>query len=887
MPLGAGVRLGPYEITSPLGAGGMGEVYRARDTRLDRTVAIKVLPAHLAASPERRQRFEREARAISALTHPHICVLHDVGRHDGIDFLVMEYLEGETLADRLKKGALPLEQVLRCGVEIAGALDKAHRHGIVHRDLKPGNVMLTKSGAKLLDFGLAKLRAPETSAGSELSALPTGDKPLTAEGSIVGTFQYMAPEQVEGKEPDARSDIFAFGAMLHEMATGQRAFKGTSQASLIAAILASEPPPISRLQPLTPPALDRVVATCLAKDPDERWQSAHDLLKELTWIRDGGPTPTAPAARGMKRERIAWTAAVLVAALAGLVVSRWRDATREPPRVIQSALLPPPKTNFARGTFFDGPPVLSPDGRRIVFVLRSEDGRTRLWVRALEDAAAQPLVGTEGATYPFWSADSRSLGFFADTKLKRTESSGGPPQILCDAPAGRGGAWNREGVIVFAGPAGTGLFRVSASGGTPVPATHLDAASHETSHRWPFFLPGGRHFVYTVLRAGGSQPEPDGIFLGTLDSNERRQLVAGRSNGAYAPPGYLLFVREGTLLAQPFDATRGEITGDAVPVADPVQTFPPVAIAAFSVSETGLLAYQPGTAGEASQAVWINRAGRQSETGMAAGPIGSLRLSHDGRRVAFQVEDRQGRGDIWIHDLARRVSSRFTFDPANDFDPVWSPDDTRIVFSSNRTGGGDLYQKATSGGGAEELLFASDYRKSATDWSHDGRIVLFSEFGATTRQDIWSLSLPDRKAQVVLQTEFFETASVFSPDGRWIAYSSDESGRQEVYVRPFPDPGAKSRISRDGGTFARWRGDGKEIFFSTGDGKIMAVDGKTGVAFEAGDPKPLFTTRLRRSLAREYEVTPDGQRFLVTVAPSDEIAAPITLVQNWSAALKR
>ena len=783
----------------------MGEVYRARDTRLDRTVAIKVLPTHLAASPARRQRFEREAKAISSLSHPHICVLHDVGRHDGIDFLVMEYLEGETLADRLKKGALPLEQVLRHGVEIADALDKAHRQGIVHRDLKPGNVMLTKSGAKLLDFGLAKLRAPDApvSAASELSALPTGDKPLTAEGSLLGTFQYMAPEQLEGKEPDARADIFAFGAVLHEMATGERAFKGKSQASLIAAILAAEPMPISRLQPLTPPALDRVVATCLAKDPDERWQSAHDLVSELKWIRDGGSTPTAPAARGMKRERIAWTAAVLVAALAGLVVSRWRDATREPPRVIQSALLPPPKTNFARGTFFDGPPVLSPDGRRIVFVLRSEDGRTRLWVRALEDAVAQPLVGTEGATYPFWSADSRSLGFFADTRLKRTESSGGPPQVLCDAPAGRGGAWNREGVIVFAGPAGTGLFRVSASGGAPVPATHLDAASHETSHRWPFFLPGGRHFVYTVLRAGGSQPEPDGIFLGTLGSNERRQLVVGRSNGAYAPPGYLLFVREGTLLAQPFDATRGEITGNAVPVADPVQTFPPVAIAAFSVSETGLLAYQPGTAGEASQAVWIDRAGRQSETGMAAGPVGSLRLSHDGRRVAFQVEDRQGRGDIWIHDLARRVSSRFTFDPANDFDPVWSPDDTSIVFSSNRTGGGDLYRKATSGGGAEELLFASDYRKSATDWSRDGRIILFSEFGSTTRQDIWSLSLPDRKAQVVLQTEFFESAATLSPDGRWIAYFSDESGRQEVYVRPFPGPGAKSRISREGGTCAR------------------------------------------------------------------------------------
>jgi len=346
-------------------------------------------------------------------------------------------------------------------------------------------------------------------------------------------------------------------------------------------------------------------------------------------------------------------------------------------------------------------------------------------------------------------------------------------------------------------------------------------------------------------------------------------------------------VRDGTLLAQPFDGTRMEMTGDAVAVADPVQMFPPVAIASFSVSETGLLTYQPGTAGEVSEAVWVDRAGRQSETGIAAGAVGSLRLSHDGRRVAFQVEDRQGRGDLWIHDLARRVSSRFTFDPANDFDPVWSPDDTRIVFSSNRTGAGDLYQKVTSGGGAEEALFASGYRKSATDWSPDGRIILFNEFGATTRQDLWSLSLPDRKAEIVLQTPFFESAGALSPDGRWLAYHSDESARQEVYVRPFSGPGGKWRISRWGGTFPRWRGDGKEVFYASGDGKIMAVDVTPGAAFTAGEPRTLFATRLRRSLTREYDVTPDGQRFLVAVTPSEDNLPPITLVQNWQGLLKR
>jgi eukaryotic-like serine/threonine-protein kinase len=868
----------------------MGEVYRARDTRLERTVALKVLPAHFASSPERRQRFEREARAIASLNHPHICVLHDVGQQDGVDFLVMEYLEGETLADRLKKGALPIDQVLRYAIEIAEALDRAHRHGIVHRDLKPGNVMLTKSGAKLLDFGLAKLRAPETpvSAASQLSALATGDKPLTAEGSLVGTFQYMAPEQLEGKEPDARADIFAFGTLVHEMATGQRAFKGKSQASLIAAILASEPTPISRLQPLTPPALDRVVATCLAKDPDERWQSAHDLARELKWIQDGGAAPSvAPvAARSRRGERVAWAGAVLVAAMAGLAVSRWRDATHEPLRVIQSTLLPPP--NVALN--LESSPVLSPDGRRIAFMARGEDGRHRVWVRALEAVGAQPLAGTEGANDPFWSADSRSLGFFADGKLKRIDAAGGPPQVVCDASTGRGGAWSREGVIVFAGQLGTGLLRVSASGGVPAPATRLDATSHETSHRWPFFLPGGRHFLYTVLRAGGG-PEKDAVFVGTLDSDERRQLVAARSNAVYAPPGHLLFVREVTLMAQPFDAVRREVTGDAVPVADPVCIFPIVALAAFSASETGLLAYQACTARGSSQAVWFDRAGRQSETGIAAGQIGSLRLSHDGRRVAFRLDDRQGRGDIWIHDLARRVSSRFTFDPAHEFNPVWSPDDTRIVFSSYRTGSGDLYQKATAGGDAE-LLYGSNNFKAAFDWSRDGRILIFGEFGSTTRQDLWALSLPERKATPVLQTEFFENAGVLSPDGRWLAYHSDESGRPEVYVQPFPGVGSKWRISREGGFYPLWRGDDKEMFFTTDDGKVMAVDVTSGATFAAGDPKPLFTARFKHSSARalvsrDYDVTSDGQRFLVAVAPVDEVVPPITLVQNWQAALKR
>jgi eukaryotic-like serine/threonine-protein kinase len=888
MTLASGTRLGPYEISSPLGAGGMGEVYRARDTRLERTVAIKILPAH-AATEERRQRFEREARAISALSHPHICVLHDVGRENGIDFLVMEYLEGESLAERVKRGALPLDQVVRFGIEIAHALHQAHRHGIVHRDLKPGNVMLTKSGAKLLDFGLAKLRAPEVplSAASELSALPTGEKPLTAEGSLVGTFQYMAPEQLEGKEPDVRTDIFAFGALLYEMVTGQRAFKGKSQASLIAAILAAEPTPISRLRPLTPPALDRVVATCLAKDPDERWQSAHDVLTELKWIREAGSEAAlaSTAARG-RWERVAWVGAVIAAGIVGVFAFRGRDVKQEAPRLIRSTILPPPKTTLSLSDSISIP-VLSPDGRQIAFVARGDDAKDRLWVRRLDVLDARPLAGTEGVIYPFWSADSRSLGFFAGAKLKKIDASGGPPEVLCDAPAGRGGTWSRDGVIVFSGQPGLGLSQIPAGGGTPTAATHLDASRQETSHRWPSFLPDGRHFLYTVLVAVTPKPT-DGIHLAALGSDQTQRVVDARSNAAYAEPGYMIFARDGALIAQRFDAGSGRLSGETVSLAEQVQTFPVVAAAAFSVSETGVLAYQAGTPDERAQILWSDRTGTQSETGIPAGSINSPRLSHDGRRILFRVEDRQGRGDIWIYDLARRVSTRFTFDPANDFAPIWSPDDTRVVFSSNRISGGDLFVKASSGAGDEERLFASPDRKTVTQWPSDGRL-LFGVFAAgMTSIDMWSLSLPDGKATPLLQTEFTEGGGQLSPDGQWLAYHSNESGRMEVYVQPFPGPGAKWRVSRDGGQFARWRGDGKELFFVAGDRALMAADVVGGQTFAAGGPRPLFPIHPRaRTLDYPYDVTADGRRFLVSVTSGEEAALPITLVVDWPSGLKR
>ncbi|MGH9363953.1 MAG: protein kinase domain-containing protein, partial [Thermoanaerobaculia bacterium] len=543
MTLSAGFRLGPYEVLAPLGAGGMGEVYKAKDTRLERTVAIKVLPAHLSSSEEMRQRFEREARAISQLSHPHICALYDVGSHEGTEYLVMEYLEGETLATRLAKGSLPLDQTLSCGIQIADALDKAHRQGIVHRDLKPGNVMLTKSGVKLLDFGLAKLRQAESEpVASRLSALGTEGTPLTAEGTLLGTLQYMAPEQLEAKEADARTDIFAFGATLYEMATGRKAFSGTSQASLISAIMTAEPALISTIQPMTPPALDRMVKTCLAKDPDERWQNAHDLMRELRWIAELGSQAGVPGpvvARRKSRERFSWglTAVTLLVALAAVAAAvRYAHRAAMLARPMRSSMVLPEKSALRAA-------AISPDGTRVVFVARDSSGRNLLWIRPLDSLAVQPLPGTENPSFPFWSPDSRFIGFFADGKLKKIDASGGPPQTLCDAPVNRGGTWNREGVILFAPVSDGPIYRVSASGGLPTPVTRLDPSRGETSHRWPFFLPDGQHFLYLVASFGGPK-EKTGIYVGSLDSKEEKFLLPANSSVAYAPPGYLLFFRE-------------------------------------------------------------------------------------------------------------------------------------------------------------------------------------------------------------------------------------------------------------------------------------------------------------------------------------------------------
>jgi serine/threonine protein kinase/Tol biopolymer transport system component len=887
--LAAGSRLGPYEILAPLGAGGMGEVYKARDTRLDRTVAVKVLPARLSENPAFRQRFEREAKAISQLSHPHICTVHDVGNEAGVEYLVMEFLEGGTLADRIKKGPLPLDQVLRYGIEISDALEKAHRQGIVHRDLKPGNVMLTKAGTKLVDFGLAKLDLPAPgSLVSSLSVLPTQvEMGLTAQGTILGTFDSMAPEQLEGGEADGRTDIFALGLLLYEMATGKKAFTGKSPTSLMAAILHKQPDPISSVQPMTPPALDRVVQTCLAKNPDDRFQTAHDVRLQLQWIVEGGSSVGLPApvgARRRSREKLAWAlvpVAALAAAAATVLVIRLRS---EPPRVIQSSVLPPEKSSFA---FEFGPMALSPDGRRVAFVATSS-GINRLWVQPLSGMSAQPLAGTEGASNPFWSPDSRFLGYFANRKLNKIEASGGPPQTLADASLGRGGSWNREGVILFVPNSREVVHRVSASGGEPSPVTKLDAGASEVSHRWPVFLPDGRRFLYLAQNSQGAG-EKNGIYAASLDGGERKLLFNANTNVAYTSPGHLLFYRERTLLARPFDPKSLRFTAEAFPVAKDVQHFATFAQAVFAASDQGLLAYQTGVSGGQTQLTWLDRAGKPAGTVGAPGHLATPRMSNDGRRVAVRILDSQAVGDIWIYDLEGDTRTRFTFDPSDDFGPLWSHDDSRVVFSSARKSPGDIYQRDSAGTAKEEPLLSSNAFEMALDWSPDGRVLLLQvdDPRSPTQMDLWTYSAADGKAKPFLQSASNEILGRFSPDGRWIAYVSNESGKEEVYVVPFPGPGGKWQISTAGGRAPLWTRGGREIVYQAPGDEIMAVEVRTTPTFQAGIPKALFKTHLRPPPGGQFDVSPDGERFLVNLRPGEEVSDPVTLVQNWTAERQR
>jgi eukaryotic-like serine/threonine-protein kinase len=899
MALTPGTKLGPYEIQSPLGAGGMGEVYRARDTRLDRTVAIKILPAHLSSNPEAKQRFEREARAISSLNHPNICTLYDVGHQDGIDYLVMEFLEGETLADRLMRGPLSLEQVLKYGVEICEGLEKAHRGGVTHRDLKPANVMLTKTGAKLMDFGLAKACSQSGVASSLTPTSPVASRPLTQEGMVVGTFQYMSPEQIEGKEADTRSDVFAIGAVLYEMATGKRAFTGKTQASIVAAILASEPQPISVVQPMSPPALDRVVKVCLAKDPDERFQSVHDLKVQLKWVAEGGSQAgvAAPVAgQGKNRERILWGALTLLfAGCVGLAAIHFGAAKSER-QVIHAYIPPPEKSTFAFLADHTGPVMISPDGTRLVFAALGPDGKQMLWLRPLEAATSQPLPGTVDAAYPFWSPDSRFIGFFAEGKLKTVGVTGGPAQVLCDAPDGRGGTWNREGSIIFPpnflGP----LYRVSAAGGTPVQVTELDP-SQENSHRWPQFLPDGRHFLFFVrVRQGAAS----GTYVGSLDSKEKKLLFRHPTNVVYAAPGYLFFVRENTLMAQAFDYKHLSLSGDVAPIAQGVLVNAGYSRSVFSVSDNGVLAYG-GTprAVEPSRLLWLDRTGKQigavGDPGMYANP----RLSPDGTKLAVAVADAsRAATDIWINDLLHGGKTRLTFDASLNYLPIWSPDGGQVVFSSNRKGFPQLWRKAANGEGSDELLLASGTTDIPDDWSPDGRFLLFEPNPSVA--ELWLLPMSgERKPAVFLSGEggTLPGEGTFSHDGKWLAFTEYSGGNREVYITSFPGKSGKWQVSVGGGYCPRWRGDGRELFFLGADNTtVMAVDlDLNGSVPRSGIPAPLFPVHLvllpylnrLGSVWDPFEVTADGKRFLVNSPDQPQASEPINVVVNWDAELKK
>jgi Tol biopolymer transport system component len=882
MTLSAGTRLGPYEILSPIGAGGMGEVYKARDTRLERDVAIKVLPSHLSASEEMRQRFEREAKAISQLSHAHICALYDVNREGETEYLVMEHLEGETLADRLSKGPLPLEQTLRYGMEMADALDKAHRQGIVHRDLKPGNVMITKSGVKLLDFGLAKAVAPAAQSGA--TSLPTmagTAQNLTEAGTILGTFQYMAPEQLEGKEADARSDIFAFGALLYEMATARKAFSGTSQASLIGSILRDDPTTISEIAPMMPPAFNRVVKTCLAKDPEDRFQTAHDVKLQLQWIAEGGSLAGVPApvvARRKNREKLAWAVAavaVLAAALATL-------------GYVRRAPVPPLTARFDIAAPEDliaiDMPRVSPDGRTIAFNATDASGKTRIWVRPLNALSARALEGTDGTTRPFWSPDSRFLGFFAEGKLKKVDVTGGPPQKVCDAPSGADGSWSSEGVILFDGITGDPIQRVSATGGTSVVEVKPDASRKETQVAWPEFLPDGHHFIYM---ANGQKPEDNMYRLGSLGSKESKPVAPAQTLITYAPPGYLLFVRDKTLVAQRFDLKSLKTVGEPAPVAEKIGT-DAVGLARFSVSRNGVLAYRSGDSG--NRLLWLDRSGKELETASGTAENGNPALSRQGDRLAFQVADpRSGKLDVWVRDLVRGVSSRFTFSAGSNFCPLWSPDGSRIVFTSETEGSSSLVEKPASGQGEEKILLKSDEgRVIASDWSRDGKYIAYSLRGKGGWDILVLPTSGDGKPIPVLRTPFNELWPSFSPDGRFIVYQSNESGRAEVYVQTFPNATGKWQVSTAGGFDASWRADGKEIFYRAPDQKLMAVDVQAGDTFQAGIPRPLFPARVPAGAARNrYVAAGDGQRFLFVAPLGRESMTPTTVVLNWFAELGR
>jgi serine/threonine protein kinase len=881
MTLAAGTRLGPYEIVSELGAGGMGEVYRARDTRLERMVAVKVLPPLLSSSEQMRQRFEREARTISALSHPHICALYDVGREGETEYLVMELLEGETLSERVAKRPLPLEQTLRYGIEIADALDKAHRHGIVHRDLKPGNIMLTKSGVKLLDFGLAKAFAPAAPVES-LTSAPTVARDVTREGTILGTLSYMAPEQLEGKETDSRTDIFALGAVLYEMATGRKAFSGASQASLISAILATEPPPLSSVHPMTPPAFDRLIRTCLAKDPAERWQSAHDVGLQLRAIQESAPLPVPRegVSRLARRAWVPWLFTAIAVALAATSLLRPRKPARSVSQAIRFAVPPPANGAFSywlEASFL----AISPDGSQLAYVASDSQGNKRVSLRPLSAMEARPIPATEGASSPFFSPDGRSIAFFVPGKLKRVELSGGAAVSICDIPpaGGMSGTWSRSGEILYAGVHMKAIYRVSAAGGTPAEAIRLDPARGEARIVWPSFLPDGKRFLYLLRHLDGH-----GDLILAEPGKKPRLVMAMQSTVQYADPGYLVFAREGSLLAQRFDPQSGQVTGEPFSVAEHVRCFLSTGSASFAASQAGTIAYQSQE--DVLRLTWLDRAGRELGTVGTPGLYKHISLSADGRRLLFdRARKETGILEIWSLDHERGTETPIASAADTVSMPLWLPGG-KVAYSAVRGSPPQLIRRDLATGKEEELVPRGGLQQ-AQDVSPDGRVLLYTVRGQRDFYDIWAYPLAGGgKSAPLLEAPFHKSEVRFSPDGRYLTMITTESGHPEVYVTAYPGPGERIRVSTGGAALARWSRDGRELFYLSGDRRLMSVPVRTSPSLQLGTPTPLFTLK-GKGLWPTFEVSADGKRFLAVVPEVVADDLPLSVIVNWTSEVGR
>jgi Tol biopolymer transport system component len=881
MILRPGDRLGPYDLIAAFGDGGWGAVYRARDARLNRDVAIKVLSPSVAQHPERLARFRREAQLLASLNHTNIGAIYGLEEAEGQPFLVLELVDGDDLATRLLSGPLAVDEALLVARQIAEALEAAHDKGIVHRDLKPGNVKVRPDGhVKVLDFGLAKAYAGEATgpgASGELADSPTRAHPGTAAGVILGTASYMAPEQARGREVDKRADIWAFGVVLFEMVTGRRLFTGETLSDVLASVLTRDPD-WTRLPPELPRSVRDLLRRCLQRSPRLRLHDIADARIVLDEVIAGVGEPGATPQRRGRPSREQWLLAglvILAVAVGSLAwaVMRLRSG-RQAAAPIRLSLPAPETAALGPGS------AVSRDGGSLVFVATHE-GTQQLWLRRLSGIEPQPLPDTDGAINPFWSPDGRFVGFFTPNALKAIELATGTVQIVCRLSTVEplsGGTWSADGVIVFSSDSHSPLFRVPATGGTPTPVPELGTRAGTAAHLWPEFLPDGRHVLFYLVGV------EDGIFVIALDSGEKTMLVPHAWRATYASPGFLLFVRDTTLMVQPFDAATARLSGDAVPISAKVDWY-------FSAADNGVLAYRAGAA-DVRQLRWFDRTGRDLGKVGPAGDYLEPALSPDGARLALGLGTWTPDGDIWLLELARGSRSRLTSSHANEITPIWSPDGRQIVFASNRNGRFDLFRTDASGAGRDELLFRSDADKFPIDWSRDGKYVIYYTVDPRTKADLWLLPMTgDHTPVPFLQTEYNETNALFSPDARWVAYNSDESGTPEIYVRPFPAAVGRWQVSTHGGVQPVWRNDGRELYYVGLDGKVMAVDVKPGPAFSAGLPVALFDSGLRPEGLTEsrssFAVSADGQRFLVNAIAADAGRVPITVVVNWAADLRK